>query len=586
MGCKRHSQRGGRQPLKRRTPRKSKEGRPVTKKRQANRRSRRRRYYDSDYDDDDDYYYYRQRHIGPRRRRRRRTILKVNENVLRAISRQRREEREKREYDIGQRLSTVIGEGGFGCALRPNLPCLSGKNPLTDRMISKILPEEDAMKELAIVKRLDSGNDFTLPPPIFCKPKKTKETLKSIQKCHAGKMFEEKFNEMRILNSVYGGVNLAGFVNDMVIPYIEDRGGGLLGGLFMNNRGRSMTASTSPIPMTFWSEASFMFLGIKKMSDNKYLHFDLKPQNILVDPNKMRMNIIDFGLMKSKEKIADRMRNDRFDGFIHWSYPMDYFFLARPNFYRLRKLNAMDGVLEHLLLKLDNDPIHPLKNGNSGDNDDDDDDRDDVNDREQEDLFEKFRSASRTFFHYCDDSPGHIKRYQTDMQTFLRKLRVYDLEQDKSRLIQRFINSFDAYGLGFSFQYVLVKSKPLMEKYPKMYDELYECFYQMYTPDLFERFTIKKATEVYSRIINKYRTPFPAHRIPQSPLKAIDFDDENDLEFPDLSARKRQQEKEQAARGPPPPMPAAAAANLMPRTTATLDQLLQNLEIKDKPAMK
>jgi hypothetical protein len=119
-----------------------------------------------------------------------------------------------------------------------------------------------------------------------------------------------------------------------------------------------------------------------------------------------------------------------------------------------------------------------------------------------------------------------------------------------------------------------------------MYDELYECFYQMYTPDLFERFTIKKATEVYSRIINKYRTPFPAHRIPQSPLKAIDFDDENDLEFPDLSARKRQQEKEQAARGPPPPMPAAAAANLMPRTTATLDQLLQNLEIKDKPAMK
>ena len=79
-------------------------------------------------------------------------------------------------------MSTIIGEGAFGCVIKPSLPCddkkLSYKNKISKVMISKEAIKE--LKEYKIISTVDKEKKFYLGVPTRCRLKKTKKTIKII----------------------------------------------------------------------------------------------------------------------------------------------------------------------------------------------------------------------------------------------------------------------------------------------------------------------------------------------------------------------------------------------------------------------
>ena len=72
-------------------------------------------------------------------------------------------------------VRNVIGEGSYGCVIKPSLKCKRSPNPGFDykEYVSKIMETTNAKEELAefvIIGKIDPTNDYHLGEPKICKP--------------------------------------------------------------------------------------------------------------------------------------------------------------------------------------------------------------------------------------------------------------------------------------------------------------------------------------------------------------------------------------------------------------------------------
>ena len=91
------------------------------------------------------------------------------------------------KFTDSQNISRVIGEGAYGCVLKPSIKCSNlSKSVNYKNKISKIMDKSEALIELNEYERIakvDKNADFYTGKPEICIPAMSNENIKAIKKC-------------------------------------------------------------------------------------------------------------------------------------------------------------------------------------------------------------------------------------------------------------------------------------------------------------------------------------------------------------------------------------------------------------------
>lgn len=193
----------------------------------------------------------------------------------------------------------VLGEGSFGCVVKPVAKCTSSRKRISKNVEGKsevgkiFVDRKDFEKELEaakIVADIDPSGKTILVPTEHCKARVDDYVA---MQCEAFQGNNNR-NGYQILMP-YGGVRLD--------DYVRAREGGIATKEFV----------TLMLPVAE---------GIVKMEHHKYCHQDIKVANILVTPQH-RAIIIDYSLMVPFKDIY-KQQNMHYLHHTYFSYPPEY----------------------------------------------------------------------------------------------------------------------------------------------------------------------------------------------------------------------------------------------------------------------
>lgn len=358
--------------------------------------------------------------------------------------------------------SNVIGEGTYGCVLKPSLHCsnkkLSYKNKISKIMLSKHAEKE--LSEYTIISKIDKKRDYFVGMPTKCKVKNTTTTIKSINKC---KHLKKKYK------------NTQKNLKNMDLLIIED------GGVDLVNYSRNLMKSERTIEnirknKKMWIEVHRLFRGIILFQKYNILHNDIKPQNIVFNEKMNRLNFIDFGIMKNSNteiKKAKKSENWFYD-YAFWNYPLEMQYLNKDVYIKLseRSIHEKNKLFSNLI----NDIKHNVDN--------------------------EFVNSFKIFMEYITynkskDQELHIvNKYLSTFQ----KLVTEQIQKDKYEIfLKKSVNTIDVYGLGMALQYLLNNCKHLLT--PIIIQSMETCFFNMTTPNLLQRYTIDEAIDAYETFL-------------------------------------------------------------------------------------
>ena len=174
--------------------------------------------------------------------------------------------------------AALLGQGGYGCAFKPPLPCyadmhLPEKHGKTGPLVGKVFKagrEGDFAMEyqmLARLQELDPEGEFHVPAVGDC-------TVRFDRKDAIGTSCNAKAGTPQLL--------------------LQD--GGVPSALWAAKQSKEAVAKAfRPL-----------FLGLEKLSAAGLLHFDAKPENILVSNGKLRY--IDLGLLEEWSGVLSKPR--------------------------------------------------------------------------------------------------------------------------------------------------------------------------------------------------------------------------------------------------------------------------------------
>lgn len=354
----------------------------------------------------------------------------------------------------------VIGEGTYGCIHKPSLKC---KNRRTNynKKVSKLLLTKNAEKEIHeydILSEIDKKHEYYLGNPIVCSPSETEFNKKSMEKCET--FVEENNDELHdntliIMND--GGSNLEAFADKM--------------------HKMAKSPETTMALELFWIEFHRVLMGIQLFLKNGILHFDMKPQNIVYDELKTRINIIDFGLMRKIEDVVKKSnKSDNYLGVYHWSYPFECNFHNKEKFDDFAKLSKNEKEKYYKKKMIDLNKKH-----------------------ENVSAFRNFLS----FVIDPNDSDNakavHIQKYMEGFSFFL-KSELCKGGKDYNDFLQSSFATVDTYGTGIAIAYVNNATKHLTEE--KFAEDLSDLVFQMTNPILSQRYTIEQSIMKFEEIIN------------------------------------------------------------------------------------
>jgi len=377
------------------------------------------------------------------------------------------------------KIANVIGEGAYGCVHKPSLTCKSKRISYKNK-ISKIMLYENARKELdeyMIISATDPTHDYYTGDPTICKVNETAKNKKSIEKCKNIKLEDESEAEAKDSNITYKNEdNDAVPIDDLSLLIMED------GGLDLKKYGNMVkkqksTAKHIKKNMLFWIEVHRLFRGLVVFQHNGLMHHDLKMENIVYNEKKNRINYIDFGFMTEMEKEIkiSRQSENRYANSPFWSFPFEVKYMNRSKYMRFAK--KTNTLKNEYFIQL----MEKLKKGESNDTAD----------------------SMRIFFGYIlqnqtdNDKRENIKMFLNDFYTTL----MDEIKPDKyDDFLHKTVKTFDIFGLAFGLIPFLENSRHFMDK--KTYQEFYDCFYHMITPNIIQRYTIEEAMDNYENCLS------------------------------------------------------------------------------------
>ena len=204
----------------------------------------------------------------------------------------------------------LFGEGSYGCAFRPAIPCEKGSNRGIDTKISKVLTKLAAdaeYDEYTKIAKADPKKKYYLGKPQKCLMSQTNyDAHVKNSGCRILKS-NTTSKDYKMLQYADGGSDLDDFVRIHYKNFVKK-------------------SATSQIDR-FWLGAHQLFMGLKTFSEKNLLHDDLKPQNIVfkfdLAKDTMEFNFIDFGLVKDLSTLVADIQKGVQNRNFHWSRPID-----------------------------------------------------------------------------------------------------------------------------------------------------------------------------------------------------------------------------------------------------------------------
>jgi serine/threonine protein kinase len=321
-------------------------------------------------------------------------------------------------------VRNVIGEGSYGCVIKPSLKCIKSPHPGFDysEYVSKIMKTNAAKDELAefvIIGKIDPTNDYHLGEPKICKPFIDNPDVKqSISQCKNIKLndIEAAPNNYSQLLIKYGGPDLKTFCGPPLTEYFKKDQ------LIKHDK--------------FWLEVHHLFKGLKFFKDNGIIHNDVKPQNILFDTTTGKMKYIDFGLMRTKKMIIESSKASRnYLGIYHWSFPLDCGLMNADQYKKYKeadffKRHTWKNTLSEIIISdsKNNSLQLPIKNSD----------------------------AFKIYFAYINielDIPDAVTQYGY-INSFFNGFNQIINNNTYENVLNGIADSIDIFGLGFTLQFI------------------------------------------------------------------------------------------------------------------------------------
>jgi serine/threonine protein kinase len=198
-------------------------------------------------------------------------------------------------YNILYKMSSVIGQGTFGCVHSPPMKC-KGEKEFDASYVSKLIKDANYAAEIENnhnedMDAYDPNNDFHLGHSTMCSPANTTENREAIKQCKDFNISD--IDQYKLIIMKNGGISLAAIEN-----------------LY---KFKPNTVANRKYFERFWLSIYRIIAGIYTLSENRMIHHDIKSQNIVYDNATGRSNLIDFtNLVEYKDNESTG---------IHWSYP-------------------------------------------------------------------------------------------------------------------------------------------------------------------------------------------------------------------------------------------------------------------------
>lgn len=354
--------------------------------------------------------------------------------------------------------SKVIGEGTYGCVHQPALNCKD--KPNEPNKVSKVMTKRDAneeMKEYLLIKKIDPQGNYHLGKPTKCKVDHNSHNIDSIKDCkNISAETPEDLNKLNLLIMRHGGYNI-----EMYMDFF-----------YKKNPSDKDLDSVSKFLLSFYN----IFKGLELFQSEQIAHHDLKPQNIVYNPETNKTYFIDFGLMTSYDNIYSQTSKSRyhFGEKCHWSFPYEITLWNKRDFF--------DFVYQKNKNKTIIANIDVIKN-NCG-----------------------------TFFSYLfegskddADRKKYWHRWTNDYSNFLLNLT----ENNYSEFLQKSIETIDSYGVGIALldvsrrmsHHIDVLNIELNMNQYELSEKLNDLAYNMVHPNLFMRYTARQASNNYQEIM-------------------------------------------------------------------------------------
>lgn len=205
-----------------------------------------------------------------------------------------------------------IGEGGFGCVVYPYIPCSKKELPKSKYYISKIIQSnfreyKEELKLLNVIKKIDPNNKYLISYEDTCvlnnndvKDRKTNDDILRVKYNNiSNNITDNKFTILdKKVNKNFDDDEYCKF--DPRLQYfnqIQIEGGKELNTYFkLSKQGLNYKLLKNNCRYVF----KYLLTGLKLLHKNKFVHRDIKPNNILVkindNKNKLQPRFIDFGL--------------------------------------------------------------------------------------------------------------------------------------------------------------------------------------------------------------------------------------------------------------------------------------------------
>jgi serine/threonine protein kinase len=359
--------------------------------------------------------------------------------------------------------SRIIYNNENSCVFKPAIPCKDKSGP--EKTISKIVPQSEAIdetnsykmiKDAGIDEKYFPGSTETCIPHESARPKLT--NCKNINsKLTGGKTLSQLFTEDNS-NKAHGKFSL------LQIP----DGGTDLFDIDIEN-----------ITPTFWQNATDYFSGLVSFHENGIVHHDVKPENLLYDNESGKARFTDFGLTKRRDTLYNAASHigtvyghydyvDTYEAFPFFNFPPEKILYTRKYY----KYTMTNRTVSQLM--------------------------------ENDDLRDSFIWFSRN-----TSEPMHDRLAQFNTFITLEQEEYTSEGQSTDHftvLINRSLDTFDVYGLGYSLLYVLKKLKVngMYNSKKDFYDELHKLFQRMAHVSCYERPTPQEALDEYQSILRKF----------------------------------------------------------------------------------
>lgn len=223
----------------------------------------------------------------------------------------------------------VLGKGTFGCVVSPALKC-TDSSIKSDKKVSKIMREKDALDEMQEYKALDKIPElkkYLLRFPEPCNPVNDEKFHKAIKQCQHNR-----------INKVYKKPT-----TNNISSLLLENGGVSLRDFQKNFRGK-LTVNDFEI---FLTSIKNLFEALIILRKHEYVHQDIKANNIVYSPKTGKIALIDFGKLTTFQKIKENCgRSTHIEGTSWFNYPPEAKYMNRD-----KKLLRYENYYQDFLKK-------------------------------------------------------------------------------------------------------------------------------------------------------------------------------------------------------------------------------------------